>query len=156
MRRRGAHEVTLEEELALLRAYVDIMEARFEGRLALHLDVAADCRNALVPPLLLQPLVENAIKHGIAGREQGGRIEVAARRDGSRLLLSVRDDGPGAGEDGEALLRKGIGLSTTAERLEQLYGRDQALSLRDEEGGGLALTVSLPLRTAPGDGAEGP
>ena len=74
---------------------------------------------------------------------------MSARRDGSRLCLQVRDDGPGAGAPQEALLTRGVGLSTTAERLAQLYGEEQTLDIRDQESGGLALTIALPFRTAP-------
>ena len=149
VQRRGGQEVRLEDELKMLAAYVDIMEGRFEQRLSFRIDAAAGTESALVPPLLLQPLVENAIKHGVADRDEGGRIEVEIRRNGSKLLLDVRDDGPGAGEPGQALLGKGLGLSTTAERLERLYGDEQRLEIRDREQGGLWISISLPYRTLP-------
>ncbi len=148
--RRGQREVPLAHELEMLEAYVEIMQARFEERLAVKIKAAPGTEAALVPPLLLQPLVENAIKHGIATKDEGGRIEVDIRRNGSDLLLDVRDDGPGAGVPQEVLLGKGLGLSMTAERLEQMYGDKQELLIRDDERGGLRLSISIPFRTDSG------
>ena len=147
VQRRGRQEVPLEDELEMLGAYAEIMQARFERRLTIDIDAEPGLENALVPPLLLQPLVENAIKHGVAAREEGGRVEVRIRRNGTRLLLYVRDDGPGAGEPAEALLRRGHGLSMTVERLARMYGDAQTLSIADDEAGGLALSISIPFRT---------
>lgn len=149
VQRRGRQEVRLEEELEMLAAYVDIMCARFEQRLAVEIESAPGIEDALVPPLLLQPLVENAIKHGVAARDAGGRVEVGIRANGSRLMLEVRDDGPGAGVPEQALLGKGLGLSTTVARLERLYGDDQRFEIRDEKEGGLRLSISIPFRTSP-------
>ena len=147
MQRWGGREVTLSEEREMLDAYLEIMKARFEDRLQARVEIAPDAADALVPPLLLQPLVENAIKHGVSRREEGGRVEVTARRNGTRLLLEVRDDGPGTEEPAEHLLAKGLGLSTTAERLRRLYGEDQKLTFERGKPAGFVLTIAIPFRT---------
>jgi two-component system, LytTR family, sensor kinase len=137
-------EVTLAHETAFLQRYVDIMQIRFQGRLEVSMRIAPEVEAALVPNLILQPLVENAIRHGVEKLE-GGRIDIEARREGERLHISVRDNGPGAGEDAEATAT-GLGLRNTRARLEQLYGTEQELSMhRDERG--FAVEVRLPYHT---------
>jgi LytS/YehU family sensor histidine kinase len=139
-------EVPLEEELETLQAYVEIMQARFEGRLSVEVEIDEGARSARVPPFLLQPLVENSIKHGIDGRRAGGRIRVTARREADRLRIQVTDDGPGPGAPADRLLSKGIGLSSTVERLTHLYGPEGRLEIQDEEGGGTRVDLLLPYR----------
>ncbi|MFP2927029.1 sensor histidine kinase [Pyxidicoccus sp. 3LG] len=123
LERDGRHEVPLSEELDLLAPYLDIERTRFSDRLQVELDVASDARDALVPPLLLQPLVENAIRHGIAPRRGPGRVQVRATRTGERLSVEVRDDGVGPPSSGVDGLREGIGLGSTRARLERSTGR---------------------------------
>lgn len=154
MSRRGRQEVPLAEELEMLDAYVDIMRTRFEQRLTVDVRAADGTADALVPPLLLQPLVENAVKYGVARRDEDGHIEVRVDRRGSRLSLVVSDDGPGAGEAGPALLDKGLGLSTTAERLKQLYGDDHGLEIVNGDRGGLQLSITIPFRVEPAGGSD--
>jgi len=139
-------EVTLDEELHLLDLYVDIMRARFDDRLEVAFDVEPAARSALVPQLLLQPLVENAIRHG-AGPDARASIDVRASRAGEGLRVSVRDRGPGLGE-APSPTGFGVGLTNTAERLERLYGLEHGFALRDAEGGGLAIDITIPFRTA--------
>jgi sensor histidine kinase YesM len=98
--------------------------------------------------LLLQPLVENAIQHGLAAHADAGRIEIAARRDGSRLVITVTDDGPGVGEPTTSG-RRGVGLANTRERLQALYGENQRLDLTSVPGRGAQLSLSIPWRSAP-------
>ncbi|HEX2211461.1 MAG TPA: histidine kinase [Longimicrobium sp.] len=139
----GAHEVPLEEELRIARAYLEIEQARFEDRLRVRWNVEASTHAARVPSLLLQPLVENAVRHGIAPRAAPGTIEIAAeRRDGS-LVLTVRDDGVGLAH---GVPREGVGLANTRARLRQLYGTRQSLELSGGPGEGTTVRVSLPLR----------
>ena len=140
-------EVTLDDELDFLRHYLRIERVRFRDRLAVEEAVAPGVGAALVPSLLLQPLVENALKHGVAPRAGGGRVRIAARRAGADLVLSVEDDGPGLAEDGRP--GGGVGLRNTRERLASLYGDGAALRLRDRPGGGLVAEVRLPFHTAP-------
>ena len=138
-----AQEVTLEREIDFLRLYVETMKARFEERLEVAVDAGEETRGALVPPLVLQPLVENSIKHGADDRSKV-RIEVRAARENGSLWLQVRDHGPGlSGTKGRAL-GSGIGLSNTAERLERLYGGTHRLDLRNADDGGLIVTLQVP------------
>ncbi len=140
---RGSDEVPLREEVAFLRRYIEIMEIRFQGRLQVAMDVAEDALDALVPNLVLQPIVENALEHGASRAEGEGRIELSARRDGDELRLSVRDNGPGL----EAGATTGVGVANTRARLEQLYGEFASLTHANADGGGVAATISLPYHT---------
>jgi signal transduction histidine kinase len=157
---RSAHatEVPLREELRLLESYAALMRARFGDGLTIAVDTEAGLERAAVPPLILQPLVENAVRHGNATRLGRGRVEVRARAEGRALVLTVEDDGPGAPADVDPL-RSGVGLSTTADRLRLLYGTAGALAVQPAAGGGFAVTARLPLRVlppAPDVGAGGP
>ncbi|HEV3049331.1 MAG TPA: sensor histidine kinase [Longimicrobium sp.] len=140
--------VPLVRELEFAQRYLDIEQVRFADRMTVRFDVAPDTLNAQVPSMVLQPLVENAVKHGIARRRAAGRIEVRARREDDTLELSVRDDGPGfapapAGE------RTGVGLSNTRARLGQLYGADGfEMYQGNGPGGGALVRITLPFRTA--------
>ena len=142
--------VPLWQELAFLDRYLDIERIRFGDRLAVAIDVPAHLRAARVPPLLLQPLVENAVRHGIAPRDAPGRVEVRARRDGDRLIVSVRDDGIGLGSrralrrDGAPVAPSGVGLANTRARLEELYGDRHAFEIGARSGGGVEVTVGFP------------
>lgn len=147
----GVQEVTLGEELGLLEPYLEIQQARFEDRLSVEIDVPPDLLGARVPSLLLQPLVENAVRHGVSRRVGPGRIEIGARRDEHRLRIEVRDDGVGLAEDDVG--RGGIGLSNLRARLRHLYGARQSFSLEQAPGGGVIATVVLPLAAADRDAA---
>jgi two-component sensor histidine kinase len=137
-----AQEVPLAEELSLLERYLEIMRARFSDRLAVAVEVDEDARAALVPPLLLQPLVENAIRHGADPASHRVDASLSVKKDGAKLKVAVRDHGRGL--DGTP--PEGVGLSTTAQRLDALYGSAQRLELRNAEGGGLLVTIELPFR----------
>jgi two-component system, LytTR family, sensor kinase len=147
LRASGRQEVTLEEELHSLDLYVEIMRARFDDRLVVSLDVDPSARGALVPQLLLQPLVENAIKHG-ASADATSTIDVSARREGGELVLEVRDRGRGLSGNAAEAIGRGVGLSNTVERLERLYGAAHSFALRNADGGGLAVNVLIPFHTA--------
>jgi LytS/YehU family sensor histidine kinase len=134
------HVVPLREELELARTYLEIERVRFSDRFAWRIDAGDDALDAPVPPLILQPLVENAIRHGIARRIAAGRIEIAAVRRNGRLRLTVRDDGPGVA----AGARDGIGLSNTRARLEQQYGARHAFALASDRGGGTVVSLEIP------------
>ena len=137
-------ETTLEEELALLRRYAEIQEARYGERLRVAFEVEPGVRGAMVPRLILQPLVENAIRHGITRRITPGRVDVRAWEGGGRLHLAVCDDGVGL----PTSLREGVGLGITRARLRQLYGTEQRVDLRSPPGGGAVCALSIPLRLA--------
>src|SRR5688572_22558397 len=145
---RDRPEVPLAEEVQLLNAYLDIARVRFEDRLTLEVRIAADTHGALVPRFVLQPLVENALQHGIGSRHGCGRVTIQAERDGERLHLSVSDDGPGGALHGNGFPREGIGLTNTRERLRERYGADHSLQLTNGENGGLLVAVDIPFRTA--------
>ena len=149
LRERHAHEIPLSEELALLDRYLEIMRHRYGARLTTEVKVADDAGELLVPPFVLQPLVENALEHGIGRRAGPGTVRVLAARAGDRLRLEVADDGAGIARDcGASDDGDGIGLSTTRRRLEQLYGAAQRLVLESgADGHGARAVVELPART---------
>jgi two-component system, LytTR family, sensor kinase len=132
----------LAAELEFLDGYLDIQRIRFADRLAIDQDIAPDTRRALVPSLILQPLVENAIVHGIASRAAGGRVTIRASRENGALKLSVSDTGDGIRLSESA--RKGIGLSNTSERLLQLYGTDQHIEYGVGVQGGGIVVITIP------------
>lgn len=141
--------VTLRQELDFLSRYLDIQKARFGDRLNYRTDVDPPACEAIVPNLILQPVVENAILHGIAQKVQPGTVEIIARVQDRRLQLLVRDDGPGFDIPHDGLAREGIGLSNTRERLERHYGADYQMVLKSEKGHGVTVSLVLPFRTAP-------
>ncbi len=141
----AAQEVALGDELDLVGRYLDIERVRFGDRLHVLIEADAAARASAVPHLLLQPLVENAVRHGISRRADAGTIQVRAdRRDGT-LRVRVRDDGPGLAAHGEAA-GDGIGLRNTRARLRYLYGDAASLELLDHVDGGAEVTVVLPAR----------
>ncbi len=145
LRSNQPNEVPLSEELAFIEQYLAIEQVRFSDRLDVRWRIDEAAREALVPGFVLQPLVENAIKHGVAKRADAGKIEIAARASGNRLQLSVRDDGVGFASP--ALAEEGIGLSNTKERLRTMYGAQASLALNSPAGGGAEVVLTLPLRT---------
>ena len=142
----GAQEVTLREELDILERYLDIERIRFEERLRVTIDVEPAALEARVPNFSLQPLVENAIRHGIAPRPEGGWLALTATRAGAMLQIELRDDGPGLQPSGAR--REGIGVANTRARLAQLYGNHQSFELVNAPEGGLVVTMILPFHTA--------
>lgn len=146
-------EVRLARELELLDAYLQVQRARFGPRLRVEIDADPQTRSALVPSLLLQPLVENAIRHGIDADAGGGTVAIRARRDGGSLRLTVTDSGPGLPAQG---WREGFGLHNVRARLEQLHPGVCQLTVGSAPGGGTAATVVMPLRlaAAPGPAAS--
>jgi len=141
------HEVPLETEMELLDHYLQLEKTRLEDRLCLERRVHPDVRFAMVPSLLLQPLVENAVRHGIERRRGPGRVIIEAAREGLRLRLEVRDSGPGFA-DGAPSNGRGIGLANTRARLRQLYGADHVLERGAAPEGGARVTILLPFRLA--------
>lgn len=140
-------EITLAEELDFLENYLNIERMRFEDQLSVEVDAAAETLEALVPGFLLQPLVENAIRHGITTRAAAGRIEVrAARRDGT-LSLQVRDDGVGLPAGWRLAEHGGVGLSNTVARLEHLYPDQHVFRVENAPGDGVLVDIALPFRT---------
>jgi LytS/YehU family sensor histidine kinase len=142
----GRQQVSLKQELDFLERYLGIERIRFSDRLSVHIDVEPETLDACVPNLILQPLVENAIRHGIAPRAEGGRLDVRARRRNGKLELEIHDDGPGM-EQGHAEPRNGIGLANCRARLAQLYGDDQGFEYGPPPDGGFSVVLTLPFLT---------
>ena len=140
------HEVTVRQEVDFLERYLEIQKARFSDRLKVGIEVDAEAMDVRIPNLLLQPLVENAILHGIAPKAGPGRVDVLGSVKEGRLHLEVRDDGPGL-FNGSARAKEGIGLSNTRERIAKIYGAQGHLSLRSEPGRGVTVQIVLPCRS---------
>lgn len=151
----GAQEVTLKQELEFMRCYLDIERTRFRDRLTVEMEIAPETWDARVPNLILQPLVENAIKHGLAPHRAPGRIDVRARRLNGSLQVQIQDNGRGLqdapsvealSETDNGAHTEGIGLSTTLARLEHLYPNAHKLQLRNAPEGGLIVTLEVPFK----------
>ncbi len=143
----GVQEVSLKQELDFLNKYVEIEQMRFHDRLRLAMEIEPDTLDACVPNMILQPLVENAIRHGIGMRSSGGRIEIGADRENGMLHLFVRDDGRGLLNGQHEALKEGVGLANTRARLAQLYGSAHRFDLLDSPGGGLKVDFTIPFKT---------
>jgi two-component system LytT family sensor kinase len=139
-------EVVLAQEIAFLERYLEIMQIRFQGQLEIDIQVADDARDALVPSLILQPLVENAVKHGVDKISTAGKIRIAARREAQRLVLTVSDNGPGPAKIAK-LDDAGVGLANIRQRLEQLYGSEASLTLAESPSGGTVAQITMPFRS---------
>jgi LytS/YehU family sensor histidine kinase len=150
-----AHEVPLRQELEFLRSYLEIEQTRFEDRLTVRLDIDEEAFEAQVPNLILQPLVENAIRYAVAPRATKSTIEIHATRLNGQIELKVRDDGPGIEETEKAAGVAGIGLRNTRSRLEKLYGPAHSFDLCTADGGGLEVRITIPFHTESRD-REGP
>jgi two-component system LytT family sensor kinase len=142
----GRQLVPLRQELDFLDRYLEIEQTRFQDRLQVHREIDSATLSAQVPNLLLQPLVENAIKHGIAARSAAGRVELRASRQGARLRLEVRDDGPGLRPGWES--SQGVGVSNVRARLRQLYGEAATFILEAHPEGGTRALLELPFKAA--------
>ena len=139
-------KVTVATEVEALKLYLDIEKVRFEERLQLYFDIDPPARSALMPSLLLQPLVENSIKYAVAVAIDGGSISVSALVTGDQLVLSVADDGPGLdNRPGQGGKSGGVGLKNCRERLREIYGKEQSFLLGTTEPHGLTVTVRIPL-----------
>ena len=147
----GTHEqeIPLEKELETLRRYIEIMEVRYQGRLDVETRIESQVCEALVPTLILQPIVENAMKHGVDESSGTARIVIEATRDGSDVLLRVTDSGPGPTTT--AIPSNGVGVKNTQARLEQLYAGAARFTLTPAPGGGAVAEVRLPFHTAAGE-----
>jgi LytS/YehU family sensor histidine kinase len=148
LRDSGRAEVALREELDVLALYLDLQHIRFAGRLMVETNISAEVLDATVPSLLIQPLIENAVKHGLEKRDRPLQVSLTARREGNFLHLEIVDDGPGLPATGTPL-REGVGLGNTRARLALLYGTVQSLELRNRPaGGGAALICRFPFQPA--------
>ncbi|MFT5141532.1 MAG: two-component system LytT family sensor kinase [Rhodothermales bacterium] len=144
---KGRQEIPLRQELDFLERYLNIEKIRFQERLTVTITADPSVQDLFVPNMILQPLVENAIHHGIAPKADAGRIEISARIDGGRLVMQVLDDGPGMVPSKSG--RTGVGLVNIRERLKNLYGTDYTFTLQDAGGDGLLAEVSIPVASVP-------
>jgi sensor histidine kinase YesM len=142
-------EVTLKEEIALTQTYLEVEKMRLGDRLTIILELGPETEDAYVPSLLLQPLVENAIIHGLRGVSRQGRIAIRSHQDHDRLVLTVSDNGVGLPGKGLEDLRVGIGLSSTYERLERMYPECYEFSAKNREEGGTEIRIAVPLKLSP-------
>jgi signal transduction histidine kinase len=153
LRNSGEQETSLEQELKFLECYLDIEKLRFQDRLTTRIAAEPDAMDARVPNLFLQPIVENAIRHGIAQQTSVGVVAITARRDNGRLHVEVQDNGPGitpksdsAAGDSEAGAANGVGLANTRSRLLRLYGAEHHFGMRNVAEGGLVVTLEIPFQ----------
>ena len=151
----AAQEVSLKEELKFLELYLDIMRPRFEDRLRVDFDIAGGTEDAMVPKLVLQPLVENSIKHAADPQTGSVRIKVTSSRQNGDVRLQVEDDGPGLSSPAAMGREHGLGLSNTKRRLQYLYGDKHEFSMANGRGGGLLVEVRVPYHTGPGGAVSG-
>ena len=150
--------VPLAQEVETLKLYLDIEKMRFEDRLRAHFDVDPAAAQARLPSLLLQPLVENAIKYAVTPQEEGADISVSARLSGARLRIEVSDTGPGLNDSGSGAIQTqqhtttstGVGLANTRDRLAQAYGADHRFEIHSSAAGGFGVTIEVPYQTEPG------
>ncbi len=146
--------VTLRQELEALDLYLEIEKVRFGDRLRVKREIETSALDALVPSLILQPLIENAIKYAVSPREEGGSVRIAAKTHRGTLLFTIADDGPGLNHAAPNNSKSsGVGLKNTRERLKQLYGNDQAFTLAPNVPHGLVITINIPLETRLGERA---
>lgn len=138
-------EVPLKEELDLLKIFLDIQQKRFGDRLEVKMAIDPETLDIPVPNLILQPIVENAIRHGISARAGKGSIFIATGKEEGRLIIRVQDSGPGFPEDDKALFDTGLGLRNCRERLDHLYGGDFHLNLENDAEGGASVSLVLPV-----------
>jgi len=152
----GEHEVRLQKEMEFLKCYLDIERIRFQDRLTVHYDIDPEVLDALVPNLMWQPIVENAIRHGIAPRSDPGCIEIRAKQMGTKLQLQVKDDGPGLRPKPGSVhpVNEGVGLANTRARLYQLYGQNHWITLCNGTERGVVVTMEIPFKRADGEQKE--
>jgi sensor histidine kinase YesM len=149
----GAAEVSLQKELEFLTCYLEIERVRFQDRLTTSVEVEPSALDSPVPNLILQPIVENALRHGVAQSSAPGRVEISAKRENGSLRIRVRDNGPGLNRvtGSREAFKEGVGLSNTRARLEQLYGESHRFEMSDAPDGGLLVTMVIPARAVAAD-----
>jgi LytS/YehU family sensor histidine kinase len=142
----SSQEVSLREEIETIELYLDIQQVRFKDRLTITMQISPDVLDALVPTLILQPLVENALRHGIGSSEAAGHLQISAERQNGTVHIHVSDDGPGIRGDWRGLQQKGVGLRNTLSRLEKLYGDSFSFDLLNCADRGAVVSFSIPYR----------
>jgi two-component system, LytTR family, sensor kinase len=146
LRASRAHEIPLSEELEITRLYMDLMQKRFENKLRVTYSIDPSLNNSLVPQLILQPLLENSLRHGMKSGAAVMELSVSAHRENGSLILQVLDTGVGLGEmEPSGVFGRGLGLSNIRDRLAQLYGEGQQFSIVNRPTGGAEVTLRVPL-----------
>ena len=149
LRASRTHEIPLADELEITHLYLDLMQKRYEEKLRVRYDIDAALSDALVPQLILQPLLENSLRHGMKASGEAIDISISAHRDDSNLILTISDNGVGLGpSEPSAVFGRGVGLSNIRDRLAQLYGEGQSFAIGNRAGGGAEVTMRLPYRGA--------
>jgi two-component system, LytTR family, sensor kinase len=144
-----SHEIPLAEELEITRLYLDLMQKRFENKLHVTYAIDASLNETLVPQLILQPLLENSLRHGMKAGSCAMQLSIAAHRENGSLILQISDNGTGLGEfEPSGVFGRGLGLSNIRDRLAQLYGDGQQFSIANRAGGGAEVTLRVPLHTS--------
>jgi two-component system, LytTR family, sensor kinase len=148
LRASRTHEIPLADELQITRLYLDLMQKRYEEKLHVRYEIDSDLNDVLLPQLILQPLLENSLRHGMKATGEAIHISIAAHRDNGSLVLKVSDTGVGLGSsDSNAVLGRGVGLANIRDRLAQLYGDGQGFSIVNRDSGGAEVTLRLPYHT---------
>jgi LytS/YehU family sensor histidine kinase len=142
----GTQEIPLRQELEFIQPYLEIEKARLGDRLQVEMHIDPEAMDAAVPNLVLQPIVENAIRHGIAPYAEKGRIDIRARRESGILRMEVEDNGPGLSFEQQVNFRPGVGITNTRARLQQLYGLDHQFEMKNGASRGLTVTLVIPAR----------
>jgi two-component system LytT family sensor kinase len=149
LRASRTHEIPLADELQITRLYLDLMQKRYEEKLRVRYEINAELEDSLVPQLILQPLLENSLRHGMKASGEAIDISIAAHRDNGSLMLKISDTGVGLGSsEPNAVLGRGVGLSNIRDRLAQLYGEAHSFSIANRPNGGAEVTLRLPYRTS--------
>jgi LytS/YehU family sensor histidine kinase len=141
-------EHTLEKEMEMLRYYIDIMKARFQEKLTVTFDIDSDTREAMIPALIIQPIVENSIKHNIETLTENtsAEIHVSSQKTNNTITLRINDNGPGVADNREHFVKNGIGLSNVTDRLETLYGKNHRFQMQNLAAGGFETIIEIPFR----------
>jgi sensor histidine kinase YesM len=142
----GHQEIRLSRELEFLEAYVEIMRCRFQDALRIQTDVGSDLLNARIPSFILQPIVENSIKHGLSGVGSQLSIDLRVWKEESNLVVEIQDNGPGSSDSEDETTGTGLGLSNTRERLRHLYGSDHSFHFGNDVDGGFRVVLRMPFR----------
>jgi two-component system, LytTR family, sensor kinase len=140
-------KVSLKEELEFLKCYLEIEQVRFSDRLTVDFEIEPAAMTSQVPHLILQPIVENAVQHGIAPKASQGFIKISAKRLAGKLKIEIRDDGPGFTENGNSESQKGVGLANVRARLKQTFGENQRFEMKNVSEGGTAVILEIPFET---------
>jgi sensor histidine kinase YesM len=149
LRASRTHEIPLADELQITRLYLDLMQKRYEEKLRVRYEIDAALSDSMVPQLILQPLLENSLRHGMKASGEAIDISIAVHRENGSLLLKISDTGVGLGaSEPNAVLGRGVGLSNIRDRLAQLYGEAQSFSIANRPSGGAEVTLHLPYRTS--------